>query len=657
MKNKRILSFLLSAAMVLSVPAYGVELDAASGVNSAAAVEFAVEAPASAECGEEFEVEITVSSDGDEAQLLSSLNFAVDYDENVLTLVSVEASDEVGDMGIANGANYAWFDISSEGVEITSVPTAVAVATFKVLEGINAGDTVITLSENSTTALGCKLFGVSDEVVPSVTADTVAIINNANVAITVEPTVGGSVSAATALAPVGSTITASGNKLTVGTTVITASADAKYDFTGWFINGAAIPANGYAVTNNGDIAVTAKFTLGSASLTFAADANGSVDKTSATVNAGSSITVDGTKLMNGTTVLATASANSNYRFEGWYLNGVKVTATVDIAKGGAYAFTAKFAHNVKNVTFAAGANGTVDKASAEVLIGASVKVESNKLTVGSLTVTATANPGYKFVGWFLGDAEYTGGTVAADGTYAFTAKFDKDTYKISVPSGVSVKVNGKDAVEGGNGVTVDAQMGDTVVIVPDSDVMVYEVLFNGTALKAENGAFTVPADAITKTGTVSVNKYDYEFVSADQYKALANDGHKIVMIDTDSNTADLTLEGSDFYYSSKYSAYVAIIDADMTALEIGQAITAKSGSETAIKYNGDVNGDGNVTAADSAIASELLHAYNVSDTSYTDLMRFEADVYGSYAEGSAYVTSADCAWMLYKAVGLEYPQN
>ena len=187
--------------------------------------------------------------------------------------------------------------------------------------------------------------------------------------------------------------------------------------------------------------------------------------------------------------------------------------------------------------------------------------------------------------------------------------------------------------------------------------MITAVYYNGTELDPIDGSYKVPAEMIVEPIDITFDEIAYEFVTAKQYRALASDDYKIVMIYADANDTDYTLGDYDFYYSEKYEAYVAIIDAELTAAEIGQDIEFKAGDEDEIDYDGDVNGDGKVSSADSAIVNELLHAYNSADTEYTDIMRFRADVYGSYASGSAYVTSADSAWILYKAVGLDYPNN
>jgi len=581
MKNKRILSVILSAVMlisVFSVTGAAATEGSASTVNNAntQAVILEVSAPASVKAGEKFEASILAYTELNEAQSLKAVNFIVDYNDELLELVSVEASDYAGDMCVSNGARYAWFGMASNGISITNTPNEIASATFKVLDGIAPTQTEITITGDSDTPLGCKLFGVSEDVVPTVTAAKTELINNAEVTVTVDPAVGGSVSASSALAPVGSTVTAEGNKLTVGDSVINATADPNYNFVGWLINNAAIPTSGYKVNNNGDITVTAKFTVGAARVTFEAGENGAVDKTSVTVNAGSRLTVSGNKLMNGDEVLANAAPNNGFRLEGWYLNGTKVTSPVTVSKGT---------------------------------------------------------------------------------DYAFYAKFRKDVSFVTVPAGVILQVNGSYAVIGGEGVTVELKKGDTAVIVPLDDAMITDVYCNEALLEAERGRYTIPAEKLTDDIVITVYELEYEFVTAKQYRALAGDGCKIVKLKSYVNNSCVHLDGTKFYYSSKYNAYVAIVDAELTASEIGRNITVTEGYEAEIAYDGDVNRDGTENEADAKIVNDMLHAYTVKVGEYTDIMRFEADVFGEYTEDGAYVTSADCAWILCEAEGIDLSAN
>ena len=120
---------------------------------------------------------------------------------------------------------------------------------------------------------------------------------------------------------------------------------------------------------------------------------------------------------NGETATVTATANEGYIFKGWYENGEQVSADA------AYSFTvtsdrtltAKFA-NYYTITTVAQTGGSVSGGG---------RFEPN----ATATVTAEANAGYYFIGWY----DENGELVTADTSYSltvlknrtFTAKFEK----------------------------------------------------------------------------------------------------------------------------------------------------------------------------------------------------------------------------------------
>ncbi len=149
-----------------------------------------------------------------------------------------------------------------------------------------------------------------------------------------------------------------------------------------------------------------------------------------------------------------------------------------------------------------------------------------------------------------------------------------------------------------------------------------------------------------------VDSFDMYFISADQYKVL-DPSTKILAIKTDANDTTYTFGEYNFYYSSKYGAYVAIVGNGITELNVKTMITFADGADPdVIAYNGDIMSEGNTVAGGAAMVSEMLHA--PESDNFTDRMRFEADVYGTYTDGGAYVTVADAMWILYASVGLNY---
>lgn len=146
--------------------------------------------------------------------------------------------------------------------------------------------------------------------------------------------------------------------------------------------------------------------------------------------------------------------------------------------------------------------------------------------------------------------------------------------------------------------------------------------------------------------------FEFYFITADEYKAIAADT-KILAIMADTNDTTYSFVNYEFYWSDKYGAYVAIVGADITEENVKTLVTSEDTADTdVIAYNGDVSGESGISAGDAALVSEMLH--NPASKTFTDRMRFEADVYGTYTEGGAYVTSTDATWILYKSVGIEY---
>ena len=133
----------------------------------------------------------------------------------------------------------------------------------------------------------------------------------------------------------------------------------------------------------------------------------------------------GGKVLDGESITLTAAANDGYSFDGWYDGDTKVCDTEkfvieDAADDKTY--TAKFA--------------TYYTVSAEVGTGGGTVSGGGKVAKGtSITLTATANEGYTFDGWYDGDTkvcdtvEFVVDNVTADKTY--TAKFTEKIQKTS----------------------------------------------------------------------------------------------------------------------------------------------------------------------------------------------------------------------------------
>jgi len=162
----------------------------------------------------------------------------------------------------------------------------------------------------------------------------------------------------------------------------------------------------------------------------------------------------------------------------------------------------------------------------------------------------------------------------------------------------------------------------------------------------------IPTAAPSSETTLYIANIKVSFIAPEEYRAIASDT-KILAIESDTNNRTFTLDSYNFHWSEKYGAYLAIVDGDVTELDVKSQIkVAKAADADILLYNGDVNGDGRVTAGDAAEISEMLHYPD--NTRFKDKARLGADICGVYTEGGAYVTIADAMWALYASVGLIY---
>ena len=144
-----------------------------------------------------------------------------------------------------------------------------------------------------------------------------------------------------------------------------------------------------------------------------------------TANAETGGTVSGGgTVIESSSITLTATADDGYTFAGWYDGETKVCDTAEFVVSNVTAdkiYTAKFTKNAVSYTISAevDANG-----------GGTVSGGGEVAAGGSITLTASANDGYTFAGWYDGDTkvcdtpEFVVTNVAADKTY--TAKFTKN---------------------------------------------------------------------------------------------------------------------------------------------------------------------------------------------------------------------------------------
>ena len=215
----------------------------------------------------------------------------------------------------------------------------------------------------------------------------------------------------TAKAGSGGTVAGSGEVAKGGSVTLTATADKGYTFDCWYDNNTKVcDTEEFTVENvTGSKIYKAQFTRIYYTITAEVGTEGG-----GTVSGGG-------KVASGNSVTLTAAANDGYTFDGWYDGETKVCDTAkfvvsDVTENKTY--TAKFKKNITYYTITAevGTEG-----------GGTVSGGGEVAGGDSVTLTAAANDGYTFDGWYDGEtkvcdtAEFTVENVMVDKTY--TAKF------------------------------------------------------------------------------------------------------------------------------------------------------------------------------------------------------------------------------------------
>ena len=203
----------------------------------------------------------------------------------------------------------------------------------------------------------------------------------------------------------GGTVTGAGTYGKGENVTLTATPKYGYNFTGWYNGTTRVTTNtSYSFTVSADAAYTANFSPKNYTVT-------------ANSGTGGSVTGSGSYTYN-TSATVKATPNPGYKFSGWFDGNTKVSSSANysfnVTKN--VTLTAQFELNPYTITVNADTGGTVT--------GGGSYLHGN-----SVTVTATPNSGYHFVGWFNGNNKVNDSagysfTVTEDVT--LTAKFEKD---------------------------------------------------------------------------------------------------------------------------------------------------------------------------------------------------------------------------------------
>ena len=291
------------------------------------------------------------------------------------------------------------------------------------------------------------------------------------------------------------------------------------------------------------------------------------------------------------------------------------------------------------VTFAAGENGSVGGTFAFVLD------KGGKLTEAQLkAVTKTGAAGYTFQEWRINGATKTEDEILGtefDTNTTVTAIFKHATYSV--------------AAEGTSGVPTTATHGTNLTFTPtvESKIVVgVTAKIGGTAVavtKNADGSYTISGDAITGNLTITAQTVTgrWDFIDKDAYMALSAEEKIAVLATGKLDAGNYLLNGEGMYWSSKYSAYVKIVDSTETAESLTAKLSVSADAQVlTLSYTGDINGDGKATPADGGMINDELHGVTRGYTP-TEKQRLEMDV-----SGEAKVTTADIMTILKSYVGI-----
>ena len=200
-------------------------------------------------------------------------------------------------------------------------------------------------------------------------------------------------------------------KYAVGATVmLKATVNEGYVFEGWYVSGQRVSEElecAYTVSQyNADI--EARYAFYSLTVTSNLAQLGP---------AGTHTAMTDKKITPGTEVELVATVNEGYNFDGWYIGdrcisrSLSFTYTMDTFDAEIRAEYS--AYTLTTVGRAKNANGNFEDTFAA---GTYTKYTKQNVSVGEeITLTATVNNGYNFVGWYIGDA-----CVSTDLTYTYT---------------------------------------------------------------------------------------------------------------------------------------------------------------------------------------------------------------------------------------------
>lgn len=349
-----------------------------------------------------------------------------------------------------------------------------------------------------------------------------------------------------------------------------------------------------------------------------------------TVNHGYLVSSVSYKIGEGTATTVSKSADGTYTIS---IDGAAITGDV--------AVTVESQQTV-DVAFDTDGNGSVAFAKKTVV---------KDSTLGADNVpTVTPNPGYQFDGWYKDDTKISNlANEKITSAVTYMAKFTHATYELALSAGLTLTDKNDQPITSAThdtDLTFTPTVDDKIVIGITAKIGETAV----TVTKNADGSYTIAGHAIIGDLTITAQTVDgsWSFIGKGAYKALSADT-QIALLTTGQLASGNYLLGSDgMYWSSKYDAYVKIVDVNETVESLTAKLSVSTNAEAlTLAYTGDINGDGKATPADGGMINDELHevtrGYNV-----TEKMRLEMDF-----DGNGFVSTADIMSILRKYVGLD----
>jgi hypothetical protein len=324
-----------------------------------------------------------------------------------------------------------------------------------------------------------------------------------------------------------STYTAGDNGSIVGATTqytynggsnkpVAAMPDTGYNFVNWSDGGTTNPRTDTNITE--DISVTANFAINSYTLSYAADANGSVTgDTSQTVSYGES----------GTAI--TAVANSDFNFVKWS-DGSTTNPRTDTNAN--VNVSAVFGIDRVALTYVAGSNGSLTGTTAQL-------VSSGE---NGTAITATPSTGYSFSSWSDSSTANPRTDSSVSSSIYVTANFAKNSYTVSYSTGDNGSLTGTtsqtvDHGDDGTAITAVAASGYHFLRWSDNSVDNPRTEQNISADVSVSAVFEANRDNSTIYANSSTgNDSTGDGSSGSPYKTF----HKAYSMATPGDTIDLT---------------------------------------------------------------------------------------------------------------------